>query len=87
MKQISVSDNFAKTFSELCLDMSIEKEMVANALSSLADLIHYGRDDDFIAPWTDDLLRVMHTVSQYNKLLNDIVNTSDQCDESFTLSD
>lgn len=87
MKQIQVSDHFAKTFSELSLDMSVEKQMVADTLSSLTEMIHLGRDDDSICPWTDTLLRAMFTVSQYNDLLNDIVQTTDTPPERFTLSE
>ena len=56
----------------------IVMEQIANSLSTLANLIHAGRNDDSISPWTNDLLYVASTIADYNKLIGLLYNPSDK---------
>lgn len=79
MKSIEVS-NSAFAYIEQARksdDHEIVTTDIANSLSILASLIQAGRDDDSISPWTDDLLRVMATIAEYNNLYAAIYETTD----------
>lgn len=79
MKSIEVSDR-AFNYIENARSNDVHEIVVtniANSLSILASMIQAGRDDDSISPWTDDLLRVMATIAEYNDEFNAICETTD----------
>ena len=79
MKSIEVS-NIAFAYIEEARksgDREIVVTDIANSLSILASLIQAGRDDESINVWTDDLLKVMATIAEYNNLYNAIAETTD----------
>ena len=79
MKSIEVSDS-AFNYIENARSNDVHEIVVtniANSLSILASMIQAGRDDDSISPWTDDLLRVMATIAEYNDEFNAICATTD----------
>ena len=59
-------------------DYGLAKELIADSMSSLAALIHLGRDEETISTWTDDLLKVLYTLGEYNSLVNALSDTSDR---------
>lgn len=72
MKSIEVSDSVFN-YIENARSNDVHEIVVtniANSLSILASMIQAGRDDDSISPWTDDLLRVMATIAEYNDEFN-----------------
>ena len=81
MKQIKLSKDALERISRL-RDGSEEYGMIVGniALSQgrLAQLVELGRDDDSIEPWTDDLLKVMYTLSEYTDLVLALYDTSDR---------
>lgn len=79
MKLIEVSD---RAFNDIEYarkgeDREIVVTNIANSQSILASLIQAGRDDESINVWTDDLLRVMATIADYNDLYSAIAQTTD----------
>ena len=79
MKSIEVSDrafNYIEN-AHKNEDQEIVATDIANSLSILASLIQAGRDDESINVWTDDLLRVMATIAEYNSLYSAIAETTD----------
>ena len=54
------------------------KANIADSMTSLATLVHLGRDEESISEWTDDLLKVMFTLGEYNSLVNVLYNTSER---------
>lgn len=59
-------------------DWGLIKSQIANSLSSLANLIQAGRDEEVINVWIDDLLRVMVTLSDYNQLIDSLEMTKER---------
>jgi hypothetical protein len=79
MKSIEVSDrafNYIEN-AHKNEDQEIVATDIANSLSILASMIQAGRDDESINVWTDDLLRVMATIAEYNNLYSAIAETTD----------
>ena len=58
-------------------DFDLAKSNIADALTTLSDIIQAGRDEEVINAWTDDLLLVMAVVGDYNNLINDLEETSE----------
>lgn len=80
MKDIKVSADAYVTIDGLRNgeDYELAKTLIADSMSSLAALIHLGRDEEDIATWTDDLLKVMFTLSEYNNLVNELSEKFDR---------
>ena len=81
MKQIEVT-NYAAAFIEdlRATDMEslhLAKISVADGMSLLARLLQIGRDDQDIAAVADGLLAVMNTLSEYNSIIDMLVNEAD----------
>ena len=83
MKTIQVTDTAAVRVNDL-QDTGFERSKcnIADAQSSVARLIHLGRDEETIQPWTDDLLKVLCTLAEYNELINAIRETSDNSERT-----
>lgn len=54
-----------------------QKRDIANSLSAIAEMICHGRDSEDIAGHTDELLRTMRTIAEYNTLLDEVCATAD----------
>ena len=79
MEQIKVSADAYAAIDGLrnSEDYVLAKTNIADSMASLAALIHLGRDEDNISTWTDDLLKVLYTLGEYNSLVNALYNTSE----------
>lgn len=58
-------------------DRDVTLTSIADSFSTIANILQAGRDNPDIAFYTDDLLRVMDTLSRYNSLYNAISETTD----------
>ena len=91
MKSLELTDRAAKVITDIQTDkFGIQQQYksdIADSLASLAEIINHGRDSEDIAVHTDQLLRVMNTLSDYNYLLNDIAGTADNETNQFIYSD
>lgn len=58
-------------------DRAFTLSEIADSFSTIANIIQAGRDNPDISFYTDDLLRVMDTLSSYNSLYNAISETTD----------
>lgn len=79
MKSIEVS-NFGFSFiqdAQSGRDREVTLVSIADSFSTIANIIQAGRDNPDISFYTDDLLRVMDTLSSYNSLYNAISETTD----------
>ena len=72
MKKVEVSNDAMDRISSLRngSDMEMIKADIADSLSTLAELINAGRDEEVINTWVDDLLKVMYVLGEYNDLVN-----------------
>lgn len=57
---------------------------IADALTTISYIIHVGRDNPDISFYTDELLRVMATLSEYNYLYKALSETSDNKSGHYT---
>lgn len=74
MKKVEVSNDAMDRISSLRngSDMEMIKADIADSLSTLAELINAGRDEEVINTWVDDLLKVMYVLGEYNSLVNSL---------------
>ena len=81
MKQIKVTDFAATIIENLRTNsweaLDIAKVSVADGMSALARLMQIGRDCPDIGDAADELLAVMFTLSEYNRLIDMLVCMSD----------
>ncbi len=79
MKNIELPDYAVERIARLRNgeDYTLVKDGIANSLSTLADLIQAGRDDDSISVWNDELLKVSYSLCEYNSLINILTEYSD----------
>lgn len=88
MKNVMLTNRAAVLVNELqdtAFEMS--KCNISDAQSSIARLIELGRDEETISPWTDDLLKVLYTLSEYNELINAIREPSDNCTGHYSFNE
>lgn len=80
MKKVNLTDAAASMIDSLrSFDTKeIKKSNVADSLSSLSLLIASGRDCEEIASFTNDLLRVMETLADYNEWIDCLYADSDK---------
>lgn len=74
MNKVEVSNDAMDRISSLRngSDMEMIKADIADSLSTLAELINAGRDEEVINTWVDDLLKVMYVLGEYNSLVNSL---------------
>ena len=74
MKQVEVTLDALDRISGLRNgnEMEMIKAGIADSYATLSELINAGRDEETIAVWTDDLLKVMFVLSDYNALVNSL---------------
>lgn len=81
METIVVTESAAAHIRQIRNNKSQAREIykgnIANSLSALAEIIHHGRDCEDIAVHTDQLLKVMNTLNDYNELFDLISNISE----------
>jgi len=79
MKSVEVSENgfFHIKNAQSENDREVTLSEIADSFSTIANIIQAGRDNPDISFYTDDLLRVMDTLSSYNSLYNAISETTD----------
>lgn len=89
MKDIKVSTDAYEAIDGLRnrFDKELAKELIADSMSSLSALIHLGRDEETIGTWTDDLLKVMFTLGEYNKLVDALSEKSNRKQGFFSYVD
>ena len=56
----------------------LKKSDIADSLSTLAGMMQAGRDDEGINVWTDEIISAMHTIGEYNNLINNLNEEHDQ---------
>lgn len=72
MNKVEVSNDALDRISSLRngSDMEMIKSDIADSLSTLAEMINAGRDEEVINVWADELLKVMYVLGEYNDLVN-----------------
>ena len=72
MNKVEVSNDALDRISSLRngSDMERIKSDIADSLSTLAEMINAGRDEEVINVWADELLKVMYVLGEYNDLVN-----------------
>jgi len=88
MKNVMLTNRAAVLVNELQdTGFEMSKCNISDAQSSIARLIEQGRDEETISPWTDDLLKVLYTLSEYNELINAIREPSDNCTGHYSFNE
>ena len=57
--------------------LNMTKGMIADAFTTLAAMLHEGREDQNISCRADELLKVMFCLGDYNTWLNELLNERD----------
>ena len=81
MEQITVTKNALQHIHRLREggeEFAMVLDNIALSFARLSQLIELGRDEDVIAPWTEDLQKVMFTLSSYTDLVQALSATSNK---------
>jgi hypothetical protein len=81
MEQITVTKNalqYIHRLREGGEEFGMVLDNIALSFARLSQLIELGRDEDVIAPWTEDLQKVMFTLSSYTDLVQALSATSNK---------
>ena len=81
MEQITVTKNALQHIHRLREggeEFGMVLDNIALSFARLSQLIELGRDEDVIAPWTEDLQKVMFTLSSYTDLVQALSATSNK---------
>lgn len=81
MEQITVTKNALQQIHRLREggeEFGMVLDNIALSFARLSQLIELGRDEDVIAPWTEDLQKVMFTLSSYTDLVQALSATSNK---------
>ena len=81
MKHVILSDKMAHQVNvmrdNVIRNYESEKIEIADSLCGLVDMMGFGVDDNDVTPFTNDILKAMRVISNYNDVINGLNETRD----------